>query len=50
MPCFRAAAANPIGEIILFGFVWSLVFHLLNGIRHLFWDFGYGFKVADGES
>ena len=43
---FQAAAANPIGEIVLFGFVWSLAFHLLNGIRHLAWDLGYGFDVA----
>jgi succinate dehydrogenase / fumarate reductase cytochrome b subunit len=30
---------------VLFGFVWSLSFHLLNGIRHLVWDVGYGFAV-----
>jgi succinate dehydrogenase / fumarate reductase cytochrome b subunit len=42
---FARAAANPIGEIVLFGFLWSLSFHLLNGIRHLAWDVGYGFKV-----
>ena len=34
-----------MGEIVLLGFVWSLAFHLLNGIRHLAWDMGYGFKV-----
>jgi succinate dehydrogenase / fumarate reductase cytochrome b subunit len=43
---FQTAAANPIGEIVLFGFVWSLAFHLLNGLRHLAWDLGYGFDVA----
>jgi succinate dehydrogenase cytochrome b subunit len=42
---FMRAAANPIGEIVLFGFLWSLAFHLLNGIRHLAWDIGYGFHV-----
>jgi succinate dehydrogenase / fumarate reductase cytochrome b subunit len=42
-------AANPIGEIILFGFVWSLAFHLLNGIRHLAWDIGYGFAVPTAK-
>src|SRR5271169_6259674 len=40
---FQNLAANPIGEIVLLGFVWSLAFHLLNGIRHLAWDLGYGF-------
>ena len=43
---FARLAANPVGEIILFGFLWSLAFHLLNGIRHLAWDIGYGFRVS----
>ncbi len=38
-------AAHPVGQILLFGFVWSLAFHILNGVRHLAWDLGYGFKV-----
>jgi succinate dehydrogenase / fumarate reductase cytochrome b subunit len=42
---FLAVARYPIGWIILFGFVWSLAFHLLNGIRHLAWDVGFGFKL-----
>lgn len=40
-----AFAANPVGQVILFGFLWSLIYHLLNGIRHLAWDLGYGFAV-----
>jgi len=42
---FRMAAASPVGLVVLFGFVWSLSFHLLNGIRHLAWDIGLGFAV-----
>ena len=42
---FAAAAAHPLGKIVLFGFVWSLAFHLMNGVRHLAWDVGYGFKL-----
>ncbi len=42
---FVGAAEHPLGEVVLFGFVWSLSFHILNGIRHLAWDLGYGFKV-----
>src|SRR5690606_7538336 len=34
-----------LGRLILFGFTAALFFHLLNGIRHLFWDAGYGFEV-----
>src|SRR3954471_4574561 len=42
-------AASPLGLLVLFGFCWSLAFHLLNGIRHLFWDFGYGFAVPTAK-
>jgi succinate dehydrogenase / fumarate reductase cytochrome b subunit len=42
---FSAAARNPLGQLVLFGFVWSLAYHLLNGIRHLAWDVGRGFDV-----
>ena len=34
-----------IGKFILIGFAWSMIFHLLSGIRHLVWDFGYGFEI-----
>jgi len=34
-----------IGKFILIGFTWSMSFHLLSGIRHLFWDLGYGFEI-----
>ena len=34
-----------IGKFILIGFTWSMSFHLLSGIRHLVWDFGYGFEL-----
>ena len=30
-----------IGKFFLIGFTWSMSFHLLSGIRHLIWDFGY---------
>ena len=35
-----------IGRLMLLGFTWSLMYHLCNGIRHMFWDIGYGFEVA----
>lgn len=37
--------AGIIGRLILFGFTWALMFHLLNGIRHLAWDAGKGFEL-----
>ena len=33
------------GKFILIGFSWSMIFHLLSGIRHLAWDLGYGFEI-----
>jgi len=42
---FVGLLATPLGEVVMFGFVWSLAYHLLNGIRHLAWDLGYGFAV-----
>jgi succinate dehydrogenase / fumarate reductase, cytochrome b subunit len=30
------------GQIVLFGFTWALLHHLLGGIRHAIWDAGYG--------
>ncbi len=42
---FSHVAASWPGQVVLFGFTWSLAFHLLNGIRHLAWDMGYGFDV-----
>jgi succinate dehydrogenase / fumarate reductase cytochrome b subunit len=35
---------NFLGGLILFGFTLSLFFHLLNGVRHLAWDVGWGFE------
>ena len=33
------------GKFILIGFIWSMSFHLLSGIRHLARDLGYGFEI-----
>ena len=43
---FAASASHPIGQIVLFGVLWSLAFHFFNGIRHLAWDIGWGFDVS----
>ena len=31
-----------LGRLVLFGFTWSLMHHMLGGLRHFIWDFGYG--------
>jgi succinate dehydrogenase / fumarate reductase cytochrome b subunit len=35
---------TPVGLIVLLGWTFSFLFHLLNGVRHLFWDAGRGFE------
>ncbi|HEV2161497.1 MAG TPA: succinate dehydrogenase, cytochrome b556 subunit [Stellaceae bacterium] len=46
--CFRAAQAfwsSWLGKLFLLGWTFSLFFHLLNGVRHLLWDVGFGFDL-----
>ncbi len=43
---FADVAQSWLGQFLMFGFTWALMFHLLNGIRHLAWDMGYGFTPA----
>lgn len=40
-----ALLASPFGKLVLFGFSLALMYHLLNGIRHLLWDLGWGFRI-----
>jgi succinate dehydrogenase / fumarate reductase cytochrome b subunit len=38
-----------IGHIVLFGYTWSVLHHMLGGMRHLVWDTGRGFGPAERE-
>jgi succinate dehydrogenase / fumarate reductase cytochrome b subunit len=38
--------ASPAGLFGLVGWTFAFLYHLLNGVRHLFWDAGYGFERA----
>ena len=42
---FLSTINSFFGKFILIGFTWSMSFHLLSGIRHLFWDLGYGYEI-----
>jgi succinate dehydrogenase / fumarate reductase cytochrome b subunit len=37
---FEAFESSWIGRLILFGFSWAVLHHLLGGIRYLIWDLG----------
>jgi succinate dehydrogenase / fumarate reductase, cytochrome b subunit len=42
--------SSPVGLLFLLGWTFSFLFHLLNGVRHLFWDAGYGFERAQRQA
>jgi succinate dehydrogenase / fumarate reductase cytochrome b subunit len=44
---FQSFNASILGRILLGGWLFSAFYHLCNGIRHLFWDAGYGFELRD---
>jgi len=41
-----ALLASPPLQLVLFGVVLAFCYHLLNGVRHLFFDTGRGFELA----
>jgi succinate dehydrogenase / fumarate reductase, cytochrome b subunit len=50
--CFawcQALLSSMLGKFALFVFSASLIYHLLNGIRHLLWDIGWGMDIATVE-
>ena len=46
---FEAFIGSFIGRVVLFGFTWELLHHMLGGIRHLIWDTLHGFEPAERE-
>lgn len=41
----RALIGSWFGRVLLLGWSYALFYHLLNGIRHLAWDAGWGFEL-----
>jgi succinate dehydrogenase / fumarate reductase cytochrome b subunit len=41
---------SPLGLLVLFGFTWAFMHHLLGGVRHLIWDTGHGFDLSSIRS
>lgn len=44
---FQAFNGSIVGRFVLGGWLFCVFYHLFNGIRHLFWDAGYGFEIKD---
>jgi len=38
------------GRLLLFGWTWSLIYHLLAGLRHLVWDTGTGLSLPAAQA
>jgi succinate dehydrogenase / fumarate reductase cytochrome b subunit len=45
----QAFMHNILGGLILFGFTFALFLHTTSGLRHLAWDFGYGFEKGQAQ-
>ncbi len=37
--------ATWLGKLVLLGYTWSLMHHMLGGIRHFIWDTGHGYDL-----
>lgn len=42
---FNGWVRSPLGFLVMFGWTWAFAFHLINGIRHLVQDAGYGYAI-----
>jgi len=43
--CYQGIVTAWYGQVLLFCWSWAMLYHLCNGIRHLFWDTGRGFAI-----
>ncbi|MBM3506604.1 MAG: succinate dehydrogenase, cytochrome b556 subunit [Alphaproteobacteria bacterium] len=46
----RAFTGSIPGRFVVLGFTFSLFYHLCNGIRHLAWDFGFGYSLRTAHA
>jgi succinate dehydrogenase / fumarate reductase cytochrome b subunit len=42
-------AGGFFGRLVLFGYTWALIHHMLGGIRHFIWDTGAAFELPKVE-
>ncbi len=38
-------AGTLIGKLVMLGYTWALIHHMIGGIRHFIWDTGRGFEL-----
>ena len=39
----QAIAGSILGRLVLFGYSFALLHHMVGGLRHFVWDLGYGY-------
>ena len=40
---------HPLGKLVLLGYSWALIHHMLGGMRHLLWDTGRGLQLCSAD-
>ncbi len=46
----NAAFGHPLGKLVLFGYSWALIHHMLGGMRHLLWDTGRALDIKSVDT
>jgi succinate dehydrogenase / fumarate reductase cytochrome b subunit len=46
----RDTLASPLAQLVWFGAAFAFCYHLLNGVRHLFFDMGHGFELKTARA
>ncbi len=44
---YSSLLGSLFGQLALFAWSFSVFYHLCNGLRHLFWDVGFGFEIHE---
>lgn len=45
-----AIFGHPLGKLVLFGYSWALIHHMLGGMRHLLWDTGRALDIKSADA
>jgi succinate dehydrogenase / fumarate reductase cytochrome b subunit len=43
---FQNFIGSFLGRLVLFGYTWALIHHMLGGLKHFLWDIGRGFELV----
>ena len=46
---FQWFITSLLGKVVLLGYTWALLHHMMGGFRHFMWDTGRGFGLAAVE-